>query len=91
MNQIYDFEQHEPPELTEKALNAVIEARKERRQAALVAAASVLSQASLLVLGYSAIEWYPWLTALCLATVFLGTSCGVVLAALASRKGGLVS
>lgn len=91
MNKIYDFELYEPPALSEATLQAELEARKARRQAALAAVASVILQAALVVLGYSALDWYPWVAALCFASVAVGASGGVVLAALATRKGGLAS
>ena len=91
MSQIYDFERYEPPVLTEGQLRSKLEAKRAKRQTALVVMASVLIQAALIVLGCSAAEWHPWLTALCFAAVFFGTSSGVALAAVASRKGGFAS
>ena len=91
MSRIYDFERYEPPALSERQLRSKLEVEKTRRQTALVALASVLLQAALVVLGYSAAGWYPWLTVLCFAAVFFGTSGGVALAAIASRKGGFAS
>lgn len=91
MSRIYDFERYEPPALSERQLRSKLEAKRARRQTALVVLASILLQAALVVLGCSAAEWHPWLTVLCFAIVFFGTSSGVALAALASRKGGFAS
>ena len=88
MRQIYDFEQHNPPALNENMLRAELERRKLRRQTALLAVAGLLLQAAVTLLGYSAIDWYPWLSAACFAHVIVSTTgCGVV-AVVYSRKGG---
>lgn len=88
MKQIYDFERHEPPALNENLLRAEAERRKRHRQTALLAVAGLLLQAAIALLGYSAIDWYPWLSALCFAHVIVGaTGCGVI-AVVYSQKGG---
>ena len=88
MRQIYDFTRHDPPALNENMLRAELEQRKLRRQTALLAAAGLLLQAAVVLLGYSAVDWYPWLSAVCFGHVIVGaTGCGVV-AVVYSRKGG---
>ena len=88
MRQIYDFERHDPPALNENMLRAEAERRKRQRQAALLAVAGLLLQAAIALFGYSAIDWYPWLSALCFGHVIVGaTGCGVIAVAY-SRTGG---
>lgn len=88
MRQIYHFERHDPPALNENMLRAELERRKLRRQTALLAVAGLLLQAAVALLGYSALDWYPWLSALCFAHVVVSTTgCGVVAVAY-SRTGG---
>ena len=88
MKQIYDFERHNPPALNENMLRAEAERRKRHRQTALLAVAGLLLPAAVVLLGYSAIDWYPWLSAACFAHVIASTTgCGVV-AVVYSRKGG---
>jgi len=91
MNQIYDFETYEPPALSEAALQSELEMRQARRQAALAAFASVTLQTALVILGLSALEWCPWMTAVCFGSVAFGISSGVALVALTTRKGGFAS
>ena len=88
MRQIYDFERHDPPALNENMLRAEAERRRLRRQTALLAAAGLLLQAAVVLFGYSAIDWYPWLSALCFGHAVVGaTGCGVI-AVVYSQKGG---
>lgn len=88
MKQIYDFERYNPPALNENMLRAEAERRKRHRQTALLAVAGLLLQAAVVLLGYSAIDWYPWLSAACFTHVIVSTTgCGVV-AVVYSRKGG---
>ena len=90
MKQIYDFERHDPPALNENMLRAEAERRKRHWQTALLAAAGLLLQVGIALLGYSAIDWYPWLSALCFAHVVVSTTgCGVI-AVVYSRTGGKI-
>ena len=90
MRQIYDFERHDPPALNENMLRAELERRKLRRQTALLAVAGLLLQAAVALLGYSALDWYPWLAALCFCHVIVSTTgCGVI-AVTYSRTGGKI-
>lgn len=87
MRQIYNFEQHDPPVLNENMLRAETERRKLHWQTALLAVAGLLLQAVIALFGYSAIDWYPWVSAICFGYVIVSTTaCGVVAVAY-SRKG----
>lgn len=89
MKQIYNFEQHNPPVLNESMLRAELERRKLRWQTALLALAGILLQVVVALFGYSAIDWYPWISAVCFGYVIISTTgCGVIAVAY-SRKGGI--
>ncbi len=90
MKQIYDFEQYQPPVLTEAMLRQELQRRQEQWQTALMALGCILFQVVLVLLGYSALDWYPWLSFLCFGYVILSTTgCGV-LAVTHTHKGGLL-
>lgn len=89
MKQIYNFEQQKPPVLNENMLRAELERRKIRWHTALLALAGILLQVVAALLGYSAIDWYPWFSAICFAYVIISTTgCGII-AVVYSRKGGI--
>ncbi len=88
MKQIYHFEQYTPPALNENLLLAEMERRKLRLQTALFAFAGILFQIVVVLLGYSAIGWYPWLASACVGYVIVSTTGGGVIAITYSRKGG---
>ena len=91
MNQIYNFEQHKPPILNENMLRAELERRRLRWQTALLALAGILLQVVIALFGYSAIDWYPWVSAICFGYVIISTTgCGVI-AVTYSRKGGITT
>lgn len=91
MKQIYNFEQHKPPVLNENMLRAELERRKLRWQTALLALAGILLQVVIALFGYSAIDWYPWVSAICFGYVIISTTgCGVI-AVTYSRKGGITT
>lgn len=91
MKQIYNFEQHKPPVLNENMLRAELERRRLRWQTALLALAGILLQTVVILFGYSAIDWYPWISATCFGYVIISTTgCGVVAVAY-SRKGGITT
>ncbi len=91
MNQIYNFEQHKPPVLNENMLRAELERRRLRWQTALLALAGILLQVAIVLFGYSAIDWYPWISAICFGYVIITTTgCGVI-AVTYSRKGGITT
>ena len=88
MKQIYHFERHHPPVLNENMLRSEIERRRLRRQMALLAVAGLLLQVAVALFGYSAADWYPWVTVLCFAYLAASAAgCGAVAVAYA-RKGG---
>lgn len=88
MKQIYNFEQQKPPVLNENMLRAELERRRLRWQTALLALAGILLQVVAVLFGYSAIDWYPWISAICFGYVIISTTgCGVIAVAY-SRKGG---
>ena len=91
MKQIYNFEQHKPPVLNENMLRAELERRRLRWQTALLALAGILLQVVIALFGYSAIDWYPWVSAICFGYVIISTTgCGVI-AVTYSRKGGITT
>ena len=91
MKQIYHFEQHKPPVLNENMLRAELERRRLRWQTALLALAGILLQVVVVLFGYSAIDWYPWISAACFGYVIISTTgCGVI-AVVYSRKGGITT
>lgn len=91
MKQIYNFEQHKPPVLNENMLRAELERRRLRWQTALLALAGILLQVAIVLFGYSAIDWYPWISAICFGYVIITTTgCGVI-AVTYSRKGGITT
>lgn len=91
MKQIYNFERHDPPALNETMLREELERRSLRRQTALLIFAGILLQIGIALLGYSAIDWYPWISAVCFGYVLVSTTgCGVVAAAY-RRKGGVTT
>ena len=91
MRQIFDFEQQNPPVLNEAMLRNEQERRKLRRQTALLFVAGLLLQLIMVFVGYSAIDWYPWLTVLCLGYVVVSATGAGVIAVAYNRKGGLQS
>lgn len=91
MNQIYNFEQHKPPVLNENMLRAELERRRLSWQTALLALAGILLQIVIALFGYSAIDWYPWISAICFGYVIISTTgCGVI-AVTYSHKGGITT
>lgn len=88
MKQIYNFEKLHPPVLNEAMLRAEMQRRKLHLQTALLVLAGFLLQGVIALLGYSAIDWYPWLSALCFGYIMISTTgCGII-AVVYSRKGG---
>lgn len=87
MKQIYDFEQRTPPVLNEQMLRAELERRKLRIQTAVAVLAGFLLMISAVLLGYSAIDWYPVLSLLSFGYIITAATGGVI-AIVYSRKGG---
>jgi len=89
VKQIYDFEQNSPPVLNENMLRVEQEKRRLRLQTTLLFIAGLLFQIAIILLGFSAIDWYPWLTAICFGYVIVSTTGGGVVAVTYTRKGGV--
>ncbi|MBR6826044.1 MAG: hypothetical protein IKM59_05805 [Oscillospiraceae bacterium] len=89
MKQIYNFEQHHPPVLNENMIRAEMERRKLHWQTALLVLAGILLQVVVALFGYSAMDWYPWISSVCFGYIIISTTgCGIV-AVIYSRKGGI--
>ena len=88
MKQIYDFGRRTPPGLNEKMLRAELERRKLRLQTTLAVLGGFLLLIASVLLGYSAIDWYPFLTLLCFGYTILAATAGGVIAVRYSHKGG---
>ena len=87
MNQIYNFEQYEPPIINENMIKARLEKKRVIRNAAIVAAAGVLLQMMTLVLGVLAYSQYPIITFLCVTYVVVSMVGGSVISIVYSKKG----
>ena len=88
MKQIYDFEQRTPPVLNEQMLRTELERRKLRVQPTVAVLAGFLLMIAAVLLGYSAIDWYPVLSLLCFGYIITAAPGGGVIAVIYSRKGG---
>lgn len=88
MKQIYDFEQRTPPVLNEQMLRAELERRKLRIQTTIAVLAGFLLMIAAVLLGYSAIDWYPVLSLLCFGYIITAATGGGVIALVYSCKGG---
>lgn len=88
MNQIYDFEQRMPPVLNEHVLRAELERRKLRFQTAIAVLAGFLLMIAAVLLGYSAIDWYPVLSLLCFGYIITAATGAGVIAIVYSHQGG---
>lgn len=75
MKQIYHFESHTPPVLTEKILQAEVERRRLRRQTTLLALAAIAAQLWLLLIPLILFPLSPKLAAICFS-YFLATAAG---------------
>lgn len=87
MNQIYNFEQYEPPIINENMIKARLEKKRVVRNAAIVAAAGVLLQMMTLVLGVLAYSQYPVITFLCVTYVVVSMVSASVISIVYSKKG----
>ena len=88
MKQIYDFERYNPPMLTEAMLRAEAERRRLHGQTALLALAALLLQTAAILLGYSAIDWYPLVSMICFGYVAISATGFGAITVIHSRKGG---
>lgn len=87
MNQIYNFEQYEPPIINENILNARLEQKRNARNAFLAGVAVLLMQILVLTMGYLLYNKYPLLTLLCVAYVVFSVISGSVISIIFSKKG----
>lgn len=87
MNQIYNFEQYEPPIVNENMLRARLEKKKAVRNAAIVAVASVMLQMMTLLLGILMYSQYPIITFLCVTYVVVSMVSASVISIVYSKKG----
>ena len=87
MNQIYDFEQYEPPIINENILNARLEQKKTARNAILTGIAVLLMQVLVLTMGYLLYNKYPLLTLLCVTYVVFSVISGSIISIIYSKKG----
>ena len=87
MNQIYNFEQNEPPIVNENMLRARLEKKKAVRNAAIVAVASVMLQMMTLLLGILMYSQYPIITFLCVSYVVVSMVSASVISIVYSKKG----
>ena len=90
MNQIYNFEQNEPPIVNENMLRARLEKKKAVRNAAIVAVASVMLQMMTLLLGILMYSQYPIITFLCVSYVVVSMVSSSVISIVYSKKGECV-
>lgn len=91
MRQIYNFEQYNPPVLNENMIRSEIERRKLHWQTSLLVLAGILLQVVVALFGYSAIDWYPWVSVVCFVYIVISATGGGVVAVAYSRKGGITT
>lgn len=91
MKQIYNFESSAPPILTEAMLRRERRKRCSRIQIILLALAGVLSQIAVVLFGYSALNWFPWMTMLSSLYILSSAVGGSVIAILYTKKGGFAA
>lgn len=89
MKQIYNFEQQSPPVLNENILRNKQEKKKVNIQTALLITAGFLVQLAVALFGYSAMDWYPWISILCFGYVLISTTGGSIIAITYTKKGGI--
>lgn len=82
----YDFEQYEPPRLTEQMLNAVFQKRREVRRMFLFAAASNLVLISLALLALALAPYSMLASVICLVFLGIYLSASGLLTVLLTRK-----
>lgn len=87
MNQIYDFEQYEPPIINENILNARLEQKRNARNAFLAGVAVLMMQGLILTMGYLLYNKYPLLTLLCVVYVIFSVISGSIISIIFSKKG----
>lgn len=87
MKQIYNFEQNNPPAINEKMLRQELERRRLNIQTALLFLAGLMLTIAIVLLGYSAWNWYPVITFICFGyAVISATGGGIAAIGYAYRK-----
>ncbi|MGN0505230.1 MAG: hypothetical protein ACI4FZ_01635 [Lachnospiraceae bacterium] len=86
MNQIYQFEQINPPVVTEAMLQSKLEKRRLERQTTLLALGAILSQICILILAGFLYPVSAALTAVCLAYIIISVTGGTVIALIFSYQ-----
>ena len=87
MKQIYNFEAAAPPPLTERKLQAELEARTRRRQTVLLAVAGWLLQIVVVLAALLVLPTHPLLAAGSICYVFLSIIGGGAIAVVWAQKG----
>lgn len=82
----YDFEQYEPPVLTEQSLNAVLQKRHDVRRMFLFAAASNLILISLALLALAMAPYSTFVSIICLVVLGIYLSGSGILTFLLTKK-----
>lgn len=90
MDQIFHFESHNPPVLTEKLLREEMEQRRLQQQTLLLTLAAILTQACLVALGLCLYPSQPVIAFVCLAYACLSVTGGGLLALIYTQKRRLV-
>ena len=91
MQQIYDFEQTNPPVLNESMLRAELEKRKIKKQTTWIAICGILSMLLLLIFGVLLTETQPLFGALCMAYVIISLTGSTVLTILMHSGHGILT
>lgn len=90
MKQIYNFEQHTPPVLNERMLQAELEKRTLRQQVSLFALSSSLLQFAIVLFVLSMATIYPLLFIVCLCYVFTAITGDIVIVYIYTQKGEMI-
>lgn len=86
MKQIYDFEQYEPPRLTENLLHAEANRRELQKQAAMTAFASLLIELCLILCTVLLAPEYPVLAGICAIYLLLSAMGSTMISVVFIRK-----
>ena len=88
MKQIYDFERVEPPVLNQNMLKRKEKAKRQNGAVILAVVAGILLQIAMLLFGWTALEWYPSISALCFGYTAISLTGGGIVAIIYSKKEG---
>lgn len=80
MKQIYNFEQHTPPVLTESLLREEQKKRELHRQTTMATIAGILMQVALLLIAVFLFTDYPAISLVCAGYVIISATGGTVMA-----------